>query len=706
MGTLRRVFALFLAFALPLPAMGDNFELPLACQATRAVSRPLVPKCTQGLINPLQNDALSNFSKIRDHLSEERWLREKMKTLSLLRKHEIDRYKWLHRYLAFGEKGGPASLPPERDYERMRTDFHLLLNVVKEIAATRRKLEILGTMNLANRAPDLEEMLKQLQQLKIALLEKNHLLAGNAIEKLVVKRSAQEGTPTEAEFRTALSSDLSDHLAAQQDADGEDFKYLNGYPQASEARVLIKVFGSGVAEEDFRSPALSPIACSYLKKLRNYERQQKVKQDVIDVSLFVAPFLIGGEAGLVSRAFNLGKWARWGLASSKSGTRYLPSVASAASAFGLATWDATRLGELRRECDLHFSNYGVHPTFENFQTLSDCKERYASQALTIVAGIGVNAGTFFLRNLSPAIRTGIQETLSPTDGKKQSLVSLLAKDLGLGRTKLIQKDLREVERLVQAQKAELSRYSAVRVNKERDVQEFVSENALSREIDGHRVVSTELLPSYTSRIGKDTVELLYIPGAAVPHLPSSVQSVGHLAMRVGDKVYHQTGSSGFQAESFSHFLGLREGGRKVYGTVLQVSPQEKEIMTRYFNRLYEKQIPYSVILNNCSQAACKGLSLADVKKLPEFGRFDPLMVSTLIKRSDRVALKTLYNARSDLSSQKLKLATARNRAAFYGVPLLTGAGITYGGVEAVDLVIDYLDLLQASSLESSRSIRP
>ena len=217
---------------------------------------------------------------------------------------------------------------------------------------------------------------------------------------------------------------------------------------------------------------------------------------------------------------------------------------------------------------------------------------------------------------------------------------------------------------------------------------------INKEINGHKVIPTAELDRYTKEVGKDSIEFLYIPGADVPHLPKSFNRVGHVAMRIGDKVYHQTGGSGFKIETFDNFINSTKKNYKVYGSVLQVSPKEQEIMKDYFTQMHAKQLPYSFLLNNCSHASCSALKLADVDNITKMAQHDPVLTSTLIKRSERVVMQTAYNIDKDLSPSQLKLATASNRAVFYGVPVLTASGAGYAGVQAVDFVVDYINQIK------------
>lgn len=649
----------------------------------------------------------SYLNKLNGTLKDWSWVEIKTEQLIKLRTFELRTYKPLYRYLAFDDT--PTN-EIKKQYSTFKSDFDFLLETTREIDITLKKINILQKDKLGYIAPDLFEKYKQLQTLKVSLLNRNPILGGEEVEKLIKLSIEKDNTPSPDQFNASFKSDLQKYLLNQRDTidkysnfknrseykfdeKGEKFKSYTNDLASSHPEIIQDIFSSGIADEDFNDPLFGQSACDYLGKMYAHQAREKVKKTAIEVSLFVAPFLLG-EIGLVGRALNLGKLLRFGTFLTDEAAAMIPRLVSAGAGGLSLGLNANEVYKLKESCKKQYGLYGIKPTQESYESLKACREEYDTQLVIAATGVGALSGALAFKNLSPVLRASFIKNTVQNAPKKKSVLSLLAKDFGVGQGKIIKQELDGMKKLATANKEKLSALSPRITSKESDIDQFVLKGNINKEINGHKVIPTTELDRYTQEVGKDSIEFLYIPGADVPHLPKSFNRVGHVAMRIGDKVYHQTGGSGFKIESFDNFINSTKKNYKVYGSVLQVSPKEQEIMKDYFTQMHAKQLPYSFLLNNCSHASCSALKLADVDNITKMAQHDPVLTSTLIKRSERVVMKTAYNIDKDLSPSQLKLATASNRAVFYGVPVLTASGAGYAGVQAVDFVVDYINQIK------------
>lgn len=647
------------------------------------------------------------LDKLNSTLKDWSWVEGKVEELIRLRTFELRTYKPLYRHLAFDDAATPEI---KKQHNKFKSDFDLLLQTAKDIHIVQTKINILQKDKLGYLAPDLFENYKQLQTLKMSILNRNPILGGEEIEKLIKTSIEKDHSPPLSDFNESFKLDLQKYLLNQRDTvdkyenfkmkseyqfdrKGDHFKMYSDELASNNPDIIQDIFSSGIADEDFNDPLFTQSACGYLGKMYTHQKKERLKKTVIETSLFVAPFLLG-EIGLVSRALNLGKLLRFGSLMGEESAIMIPRLMSAGVGTLSLGLNVKETFNLKEVCKKQYGLYGLKPTQESYESLKACREEYDTNLMITAAGVGAASGAVAFKNLSPLLRSAFVKNLEQTQPKKASAFSLLAKDFGLGTNKQIKDEIESMKKITLKNKEKLSEYSSQIKNKEEDIRGFLANGKPTKEIDGHKIIPPEDFERFGQSVGKDTIEFLYIPGADVPHLPKSFNKVGHVAMRIGDKVYHQTGGSGFKIESFENFITSTKKNYKVYGNVLQVSPKEQEIMKDYFTQMHSKQVPYSFLLNNCSQASCSALKLAEVGSVTKLAQHDPVLTAALVKRSERLVMQTAYNVEKDLSPNQLKIATASNRAVFYGVPISAAAITGYGGVQAVDLVIDYVNQMQ------------
>ncbi|MCM2276456.1 MAG: hypothetical protein NDJ89_00075 [Oligoflexia bacterium] len=671
-----------LLLILAAEARAESYALPEACLSRAiAVEGSGYAPCASS-----SSDGFTEVRRLADGLSDIAWIRQKIEQLQEIRKLELEALQPVLRTLQAGS--GTAA----RESRQLQADLALLFEVSREISVLRRKIRILRREGTGNLLADREDELARLEGIRSAVLEKAPLLNGEAVTQLIEERFRADAPPDEAMMRQALAAVMSDGLRELE-------KRLEGYARALsaprprlEGRLLGEVFRSGVAERDFESERFSGSACRQLRNFQEELRLGRIRSGIADATLIALP-LFAGELGLAGRALMLGRGGSQAAATASAAR--LPEFGMVAASLGL---QSKKLSDLNGRCQERLSDFNAHPTREGYRLVQECREERGTQVVLLAAGAGMAGGALAFKTLSSALRARIDASVAAAAGEasevKPSLVKLLAKDFGVGQYGTITGELRGIRELTRQSKRELAALWPGLVTKERDVRDFIARNALRKEIQGHRIVPLGKLEDYERTIAKDTVELLYVPGANVPHLHKSVNHVGHLAMRIGDRVYHQTGGSGFRIESLREFLTETKKDFKVFGTVLQVSPREREIMRRYFEGLHEKQVPYSFLLNNCAQAVCRALDLAEVRRPRGLAAFDPVLTTAALKRSERRVLKTAYNIDRDLPPAALKAATLSNRAVFYGLPAGAAGAGAYGIIEAVDLLVDYIDSAQ------------
>lgn len=651
---------------------------------------------------------LSYLDKLNGSLKDWSWIESKVEQLIKLRSFELATYKPLYRVLAFDDKPTDEI---KKQQLKFKNDFDFLLQTTKEIDVVLKKISILEKDKLGYIAPDLFVQYKQLQMLKISILNRSPILGGEEVEKLIKTSIEKESSPSIQQFNDAFKYDLQKYLLGQRDTidkyqtfklkseyqldlSGKKFKTFTENIASDSSEIVQDIFSSGIADDDFSDPLFTHSACSYLEKMYSFQKREKIKETIIETSLFVAPFLLG-EVGVVSRALNLGKLLRFGGVLTKETAAMVPRLMGPGLSVFSVGLNASEVYDFKKHCEKQYGLYGLKPTLESYSSLKACREEYDSKLVIMATGVGIVSGGVAFKNLSPLLRASFVKNVDQGKPLKSSVFSLLAKDFGVGKGKLIKNELELMKKNTMSNKEKFASLSPVIKNKENDVNQFMLTSKAKKDIDGYQVIPREDLARFEKDVAKDTIEFLYIPGADVPHLPKGINKVGHVAMRIGDKVYHQTGGSGFKIEPFSEFINGTKKNYKVYGSVLQVSPKEQEVMKHFFTQMKEKQLPYSFLLNNCSQASCRALKLSEVENIPLIAQQDPVVTNALIKRSERLVMQTAYNVEKDLSSAKLKIATASNRAVFYGVPIGAASAAGAGGVQAVDLVVDYINQIQS-----------
>ncbi len=287
-------------------------------------------------------------------------------------------------------------------------------------------------------------------------------------------------------------------------------------------------------------------------------------------------------------------------------------------------------------------------------------------------------------------------------------LAVAAGDFGIGRSALIRKEVQSIRGWIQGEARAVDGFASQLPETEVAVNRFRFATGLYRGSRDVVTVPSRAIDSWEKIVGPQSIEVLYVPGADVPYLPEKVRHVGHIAVRVGNMVYHQTGGSGFRKETLQQFILETKADHKVYGTVLKASPREREIMRRYFDAMFDKQVPYSFLLNNCSEAACRAMSYAGVMNLPRAAGLDPFVMKKIVaRRSDRVVVRTVYNAEKEGDWRELRNAVLRNRMFFYGVPVgVTGAagtGLGYGIWEASELLSDWISEVRDSMDETGEN---
>lgn len=280
------------------------------------------------------------------------------------------------------------------------------------------------------------------------------------------------------------------------------------------------------------------------------------------------------------------------------------------------------------------------------------------------------------------------------EGSSTSKFRRIANDFGIGRLAEIRSEIRSIRLQALELRTSLPTVSDQVPYLKTRVVRFIDKNSILRGELGAFSILPHNIDGYLNAIGKDTIELLYVPGAGVPHIPSWVNRVGHIAIRVGGMVYHQTGSSGFRVETLKNFLYQTKKDLKVFGTVLRVSPKESQLVAGYLKVMSQRQAPYSLLLNNCAQAACRALSLTQASRIPAAAGFDPLVLQMAARRNARMVMRNVYNADKDIPTRQLATATTMNRLAFYGLPTLAGGAVTAVAFEATDLLLQYLEELK------------
>lgn len=592
----------------------------------------------------------------------------------------------------------PTHLRGQKEIDKVAEDFKRLTILSKEANHLQEKFKVCLNNCSAIWKLEILDAIKKVQRLKLALLIGQPILSNKHFEKMFIDMPAKMVDSDEMypklEFEKTLNSALFDNLQTVLKKDYAYSRVLELNLSPSEVISQFPLITEDVVKEfvarEVNEKDKNPIACTYVLEFQKYTKKKEYQEVALDVGLFALPFAFGpvGRLGEMSAEFIFAeKLAAWGLRSEE----VLGGVKIADIAFQAAfvSNEVRSIVEKFQRCQDLEAAFLTKATDSKLEDLDQCKSELSDKIiLSEISSIGLATTTIAPKTIN-FIRT---MTTAKTPGPKTA--GLLFQDFGGGKNKMIRAEIKNMMELTKKEKiVGLSNNS---VEKKSAIQNFIRQNKLNNESKVTVQIPIEKLPQYQKEIASDTVELLYIPGSEIPFLPNAINKVGHIALRIGNKVYHQTGGSGFKIESFEDFLSKTKKDYKVFGQVMEVSPKEKAVMESYFQKMHEKQLPYSFLVNNCAQAVCKSMKLADFENVSPILAHDPVTTSLQLERSKRVVMKTMYNADKDLSVEELKKATANNRLAFYGIPAVAAGAASVSTYEAVDFVIEYLNQIKES----------
>lgn len=586
-------------------------------------------------------------------------------------------------------------------------DFKKLTLLAKEAA----KLESRFNFCLTNCSPvrrlEILDDIKKIQNLKVALLIGRPILANAHFENLFKKMTPEfvssEKNIEQSVFRDHLKEALFDNLQVILKYDTE-YSRFESDPRApileKASPANIDEYNSGIisrfpliSESIVKDLSLREIStentnvCFFAKNFQTYTRRQGYQELALDVGLFALPFALGPAGrmgGFAVEAFFGERLALWGLGAKELGT--VIKVSDITLQGALISHEANAIFKKINECKQTETDLIQQATEEKLKSLDQCKRDLSDKILFAeISSISLATST-----IAPKVIQTFSK-LSPPSIKTPKVLSLISKDFGGGKNAIIKKEIESMMKATAEEKKALSHLSSTPALNKAQLNNVLKKQDIEIEKGVPTILSGDKLELFKKDVTKDTVELLYIPGSEIPFLPNAVNKVGHVAIRVGNKVYHQTGGSGFKIESFDDFLNKTKKNYKVFGTVMQASEKEMKVMETYFKKMHDKQLPYSFLVNNCAQAVCKAMKLADFENVAAPMNFDPVLSLIAAKRSERVMMKTMYNADKDMSVEELRKATVNNRLAFYGIPAAAAGTAALGTFEAADFLIEYLN---------------
>lgn len=689
-------------------SIAESYELPVACAQSKSHPKDCY-KCSEETTDLVKKDPFVDFNnKVSAPFETLALFTEKAKKLRAANLAVKDYLASMFRSLRDKEKE-PTFQSGMREIADIQEDFNQLTILSKEANHMQRRLNVCITSCSAGRKLELNDDIERIQKLKSILLIKQPLLANQNFEKLFSDMSDKTIDSDEyfsrEIFEKKLNAAIFENLQgilkkedqyAAFDYDGKkpiiklsnldmiksyNEDLVNRFPLISESIIQDISFN-----EALKTPP-DTSACYLTQQYLSYTSKKKYQEIGLDVTLFVLPFALGP----LGRASELGvemllarRLASYGLKANEASKMLKVTSISLQSA--VVASEVSHIASEIKKCKLREVEFISQANAENLESLQECRKDLSTRIL--------------LAELSaiPLVSTSISKRVLALGSVKPQAnsgrMSLLLKDFGVGKNKVIKTEIDNILKTVRDDKRAFESLSNAPKNKSSEINDFLKEHQLGSNLKNPVPITALNLADYQKKIGKETIELLYIPGADVPHLPEAIKRVGHVAIRIGDKVYHQTGGSGFKIESFENFLGTTKKNYKVYGQVIKASEKEQKVMESYFQKVHDKQLPYSFLVNNCSQTICRSLGLADIEKMNPVVQLDPYLTQLKMSRNDRVLMKTSYNADKDLSEKALLKATAANRLAFYGIPA-AGVATTAGlGVEAVDVVIDYLNQIK------------
>jgi len=679
---------------------------PEACRDTRFSTQPIT--CIDSKAFNSYSQVQSNLNQFPSELTEFSFINQNIQKLKKLRAAELDKYKHLYRHLAFDYNENPVLLKKHQgQFEEIYSDFKILLETTRELHITQEKINILSRQKIAHIAFDLEDKKKELEKVKLAIFLKNRILAGNNIEKIMREAIEKDTTPSKETFKSSFISDSSTYLVKQRETLDMYDNYLSRLDQNLKSnkasvnqkkfidesldqnpQILEDIFASGVGEKSFSDPLFNKVSCQYYDKFQSYLQRQKTKDLIIDTSLVIGPFLLMG-AGPIARGLSLTKLLKFGTPLASPYNQALAKSASFALNGSIIAYDISSLKNKDLECEKKFTNLSLDSSEGAVLEINKCKEELSDMILLTSVGLGSVGMVKVSQHISPVLKRMILDSHKAKKG--EGFFEGMMKDLGGGKNQYIKEEIKIIRSKLRENLTRFDTLSDKLDSKKSAVQSYLKENESPVKIADFQTIPSKNLNLYSEKVGKDSIELMYIPGSDIPHMHKSVNRVGHVALRIGDKVYHQTGGSGFKIESLDDFINKTKKNYKVYGQVLESSPKERAIMEEYFQVMHEKQLPYSFLQNNCSQSVCRAFDLAQIKKYNSAESLDPILTVAKIKRSDRVVMKTVYNEDKDVGHNQMKLLTASNRSLFYGLPLATGGAAAYESLQMVDLLINFME---------------
>lgn len=684
-----------------------GYDIPKSCKEKKANVACIT--CTEKLKN---KDGVSTLLSISEKINApentytlfEKKARD-FRAVNILTKNRLAS---MYRSLRDGKK--------EETYEsgileinNLEQDFIKLTLLSKEANVLQKKFNICLTRCSPSRRLEFLAEIEKVQKLKIALILGSPILANKHFENLMKEMpgpfAENDQLFGKAQFEETLKSALFDNIQTVlsiedeyakfesdpekpifKNADQEQIKkynanLVNRFPNISE--VIVR----DLSAREVHVSAHSDNACYFAENFNKYTNKKEYQAIALDIGLIALPLAlgpIGGMSGFGVELFFVQRLASWGLKAKE--------VTSALKAADLSLQGAMVLSSLHsieqkfNQCQGLEANFIDQASEQKLSELNQCKKDLADSIfLSQLSSISMGATSFTPKAIELLKRLPIPKFKTP------ETIRLVLIDFGVGNNTMIKKEIQQMIALTKNENKNIIKISNEIVDKKSEIELFKAATNHKNDAKTATIITPSQLDNYQKLVAKDSVELLYIPGSDIPFLPNSVNKVGHIAFRIGDKVYHQTGTKGFKVETFDHFLKVTKKEYKVFGQVMQVSEKEKVVMESYFQKMYEKQLPYSMLMNNCTQAVCRAMSLASFEKINPLSKFDPVFANLQLQRSKRVVMKTLYNAEKDLTEKELKKATVNNRLAFYGVPLGAAAAGSTGTYEAVDFFIEYLN---------------
>jgi hypothetical protein len=593
----------------------------------------------------------------------------------------------MFRSLRDGEKE-PTYKNGMVEVNKVEEDFKKLTVLAKESTILEKKFNICVTNCSPVRRQELLADIKKIQNLKVALLVGQPILASSHFESIfrdnlkealfdnlqIIVKKDLEFSRFESDFKRPI---FNNNTPAQIDEYNNNL--ISRFPLISDG-IVKELSTREIGTEEAN-------ACFFAKSFHQYTKKEEYKELALDVGLFALPFAlgpVGRMGGFAIESFFGSRLATWGLGSKELTTAL--RVSDIAFQGALLSHEANAIYNKANECQKIEADLIEKADQSKLKMLDQCKSDLSNRILTAeISSISLAASS-----LGPRIFQTFSKVL-PTEIKAPKVISLISKDFGGGKNKMIKTEIDAMMKATAKEKAAFAHLSNDPKFTKKELSAFLKKEKIDINPKSPAILEGEKLAAYKKEVTKDTVEMLYIPGSEIPFLPNAVNKVGHVAIRIGDKVYHQTGGSGFKIESFDDFLNKTKKNYKVFGTVLESSEKERKVMESYFQKMHDKQLPYSFLVNNCAQAVCKAMKLADFENVRAPMNFDPILSTIAATRSERVMMKTMYNADKDMTVEELKKATFNNRLAFYGIPGAAAGAATVGTYEAADFLIEYLD---------------